>query len=234
MKIAAWSGPRNLSTAMMYSFGSRQDTEISDEPFYAAYLYATGLEHPMRTDILKSQPHNPGEITAKLMGAIPNGKTVWYQKLICNHMIEGISLEWAKEYKNIFIIRHPTRVIASYAQKRENPDLNDIGFVQQAMIYEKLGGLVIESADILSNPKRALQIICAGIDLSFDSNMLSWPKEGNKKEGIWASHWYNGAHASTSFSTAESQIPKLNKKLTKLQDEAMPFYEKLLKHKLDI
>ena len=115
MKIAVWSGPRNLSTALMYSFGARNDFAISDEPFYAAYLNATGIQHPMQEEILSNQEQNPNTVAKNCIGPNPENKDYWYQKHMCQHMIEGFPLEWAKECKNIFLIRHPARVIASYS-----------------------------------------------------------------------------------------------------------------------
>lgn len=234
MKIAAWSGPRNLSTAMMYSFGSRSDTIISDEPFYASYLKATKLEHPMRAKILESQSNNPHEIIESCNGPIPLSKGLWYQKHMCTHILDNISLTWAEKYTNIFLIRHPSRVISSYERKRENPTIDDIGFKQQLKIFNSLGGVVIESSDILKSPEKTLKTLCRHINIKFDPRMLSWSKGGHKDEGVWGEHWYNSAHLSSSFGPPEGPLPKLSKKLIELYEEAIPIYEKLSSHKIKI
>ena len=234
MKIAAWSGPRNLSTAMMYSFGSRSDTIISDEPFYASYLKTTKLEHPMRAKILKSQSNNPNEVVESCNSPIPLNKDLWYQKHMCTHILDNISLTWAKQYTNIFLIRHPSRVIRSYERKRENPTLDDIGFKQQLKIFNNLGGIVIESSDVLKSPEKALRTLCRHINIKFDSKMLFWRKGGHKDEGVWGQHWYNAAHLSSSFGPPEGPLPKLTKNLIELYKEAIPIYEKLSSHKIKI
>lgn len=232
MKIAMWSGPRNLSTAMMYSFGARTDCAVSDEPFYAAYLAATGIVHPMQDEILNSQPQDPNVVAADIAGATPNGKPHWYQKHMCQHMIDGFPLDWASEFKNIFLIRHPTRVIASYAAKREKPTLTDIGFPQQAALFERFGGTVINSADIRANPTDMLTKLCAAIDLPYDEAMLNWPSGGHTSDGVWAKHWYASVWKSTGFAGAEPPLPTLQGDMADLCAQAMPFYDSLKRHSL--
>lgn len=234
MIFAVWSGPRNLSTAMMYSFGSRSDTAIWDEPFYAAYLHQTKLYHPMREEILNAQPNNFQDVINSFTQPIPHKKKHFYLKLICNHMLDGISLSWAKRYKNIFLVRHPARVIYSYNQKRENPTLNDIGFIQQLKIYEELGGFIIESSDVLKAPQKALTEICRQLGIQFEKSMLSWPKGRHEDEGVWGQYWYNNAHLSTSFGPPENSIPTLPSHLSNVYERAMPIYEKLISNKIII
>ena len=144
-----------------------------------------------------------------------------YIKLICNHILQEVSLKWAKSYKNIFLVRHPARVISSYNKKRENPTLNDIGFIQQLRIYEELGGFIIESSDILKYPEKALNKICNYLDLKFEPSMLSWPKGGHENEGVWGQHWYNTAHLSTNFGSSETSIQSLPGHLKKVYECAM-------------
>jgi hypothetical protein len=232
MKIAMWSGPRNLSTAMMYAFGARTDCAVSDEPFYAAYLKATGIIHPMQNDILSSQPQNPETVADHCTGPAPDGKAHWYQKHMCQHMIDGFPLDWANDCKNVYLIRHPARVIASYAAKREQPSLQDIGFPQQAALYDRLGGTIIDSADIRNNPREMLTKLCAAIDLPFQETMLNWPAGGHVDDGIWAKHWYASVWKSTGFAGPEGPLPKLSGEMETLCNQAMPFYEKLKEHSL--
>ena len=144
MRIIAWSGPRNLSTAMMYAFGNRPDFEVMDEPFYAAYLAATGLDHPMRDAILASQPSDPDAVAA---ACAAKPKTHSYQKHMAHHMVAGMPLSWAEGAVHLHLIRHPARVIASYGAKRETITEADIAFAAQATLYDRFGGIVIDTAD---------------------------------------------------------------------------------------
>src|SRR6056297_3273566 len=193
MRIAMWSGPRNLSTAMMYSFAARGDCAVVDEPFYAAYLAQTGLDHPMRDAILAAQPQDPEAVIEKLSGPVPARKPHFYQKHMAQHMIPGIPRDWVREVVNVFLIRHPARVAASFSAKYDNPTLADIGFVQQAELYEYLVGeghspVVIDSADIRRDPSTMLQRLCAALGLDWTPAMLSWPRRGPRSTGR-ARHW---------------------------------------------
>ncbi|WP_071675857.1 sulfotransferase-like domain-containing protein [Nioella nitratireducens] len=237
MKIAMWSGPRNLSTAMMYAFGNRPDCAVVDEPFYAAYLAKTGLDHPMRREILTAQPQDPELVAQALAGPNPDGKDHYYQKHMTQHMIEGVPRDWMQSAVNVFLIRHPARVVASYAAKRENPTLDDIGFRQQAELFHEVratGGnaVVIDSHDIRDNPGDMLEKLCNSIGLPFSEQMLTWPAGGHKDDGIWASHWYGAVWNSTGFAGAEAPLPALEGAMADLASEAMPFYRDLRAHTL--
>ena len=232
MRIAMWSGPRNLSTAMMYSFGARADFAVVDEPFYAAYLTLTGLQHPMRNDIIASQPTEPRAVIDQFLGPVPAGKPHFYQKHMAQHMIDGVPRDWVTQVTNVFLIRHPARVAASFSAKYDNPTLADIGFLQQAELYDHLTArghapVVIDSAHIRRDPEVMLKRLCAAIGLPWDSAMLSWPAGGHADDGIWAAHWYASVHASTGFATAEGPLPDLDGPRADLAGAAMPAYEKL-------
>ncbi|WP_372885112.1 HAD family hydrolase [Shimia sp.] len=227
MKIAMWSGPRNLSTAMMYAFGNRADCAVVDEPFYASYLAETGLDHPMRAEIMASQPQEPAEVVAGLMGPNPNGKPHYYQKHMTQHMISGVPRDWMRDMVNVFLIRHPARVIASYGIKRENPTLDDIGFWQQAELFDAVGGVVIDSHDIREDPEKMLRRLCDAIGLNWDPAMLSWPQGGHKDDGVWARHWYGAVWTSTGFAGAEGPLPEVPEHLRGVLEAAMPFYERM-------
>lgn len=230
-RIAMWSGPRNLSTAMMYSFASRADCTAVDEPFYAAYLAASGETHPMQNAILEAQETDPLMVAQAC--ASPNTKTpLHYQKHMCHHMLPDFPTEWARDCTNVFLIRHPARVIASYAAKRTKVELGDLGFVQQLEIFEKFGGPVIDSAEIRANPEKMLRLLCAQIDIPFDPAMLSWPTGPKDFDGVWASHWYGSAHASTGFAAPEGALPELPNDSEALLEEALPYYEALLSKRL--
>lgn len=237
MKIAMWSGPRNLSTAMMYAFGNRSDCAVVDEPFYAAYLAKTGLDHPMSNQILAAQPHDPQVVAEALSGPNPDGKTHWYQKHMTQHMIAGVPRLWMRDVINVFLIRHPARVIASYAAKRENPVLDDIGFRQQAELYREVLGfggtpVVIDSHDIRESPREMLEKLCDIIGIDFDPAMLTWPRGGHKDDGVWAPHWYGAVWNSTGFAGAEGPLPALHGSAAALCEEVMPYYLQMQPHAL--
>ncbi|SFS84709.1 hypothetical protein SAMN04488040_2082 [Sulfitobacter marinus] len=229
MRIAMWSGPRNLSTAMMYSFGNRADFAVMDEPFYAAYLAATGVDHPMRAEILAAQDNDPAKVAAL---CAQSGRPHIYMKHMPHHMLDGFPMKWAEDCVNIHLIRHPARVIASYGAKREAPSFADIGFGQQTALYDQIGGLVIDSADIRSDPEGMLRKLCDAIDLPFDPAMLSWPAGARAEDGIWASHWYGAVHKSTGFAGAEGALPMLSGDEGLLLEEALPHYDRLYNQRI--
>lgn len=237
MRIAMWSGPRNLSTALMYSFAQRSDCAVWDEPFYAAYLAKTGLDHPMRDEILASQSPDPAVVARELIGSVPAEKPHRYLKLMTHHMLDGFDMGWARGCSNVFLIRHPARVVASYAAKRESPTLDDLGFRQQVEILDMLCAMecdliVIDSFDIRRNPRRALGSLCKALGLRFDDAMLQWPAGPREYDGVWAPHWYSAVHQSTGFAAAEGELPRLTGSLAEVAAQAMPFYQDLARKRL--
>jgi len=224
-RIAMWSGPRNLSTAMMYSFAARGDCAVSDEPFYAAYLALTGLDHPMRDEILASQPNDPNAVGAALKQ--DRAEEIWYQKHMTHHMIDGIPRDWMHEVSHVFLIRHPARVIASYAKKREQPTLEDLGFPQQWSLFQEVkdeGALVVDSSDIRSSPGTMLETMCTKLHIPFTERMLRWSSGGHAEDGVWAAHWYDAVHRSAGFDGAEGPLPDLPKEYLPLLEAALPVY----------
>jgi hypothetical protein len=238
MNIAMWSGPRNLSTALMYSFAARGDCAAWDEPFYAAYLAATGLDHPMRAEVIAGGETDPVRVAAACAGPAPGGQPVFYQKHMTHHMIPGVPLGFMAACTNVFLIRHPARVIASYQAKREAPTLDDLGFPQQAALFDReadrLGRapLVIDSADIRADPKGALTRLCAALGLPFTEAMLSWPAGPKPFDGAWAPHWYPSVHRSTGFDAAEGPLPDTGPDQRPLLAAALRVYERLRAHAL--
>jgi len=232
MRIAMWSGPRNLSTAMMYAFGNRPDFAIWDEPFYAPYLAKTGYDHPMAAEIIAAHESDPEKVAERCLDTIPAQKPHFYMKHMPHHMIDGFPTVWAKECVNIHLIRHPARVIASYGVKRSDITDDDIGFRQQAELFDQIGGIVIDSAEIRQDPENMLKKLCAAIDLPFDPAMFSWSAGPRADDGIWAAHWYNAVHKSTGFAGAEGDLPILTGRDVNLLENALPYYEKMAAHKI--
>ena len=234
MNLAVWSGPRNLSTALMYSFGSRDDFEIIDEPFYANYLIETGLCHPMREEIILSQSESvPGVIDNLTRDRSIIGKNL-YQKHMTQHMVCSVPRDWLDQVKHVFLLRHPARVISSFAKKHNKISEEDIGCKKQVELFSEitkrgLDPIVVNSEDIRKKPEEILTKLCNRINLGFQKSMLSWPKGGNKKDGVWASHWYGSAHKSAGFSGPENNLPNLKGRNANLVEASMPHYSSLLK-----
>ncbi len=242
LRIAMWSGPRNISTAMLRSFGSRADCAVSDEPFYAAYLAATGLIHPQRDDILASQPRDPAAVVAEVTGPVPEGRPVWYQKHMTHHMLPGFDRSWIDRVANAFLIRAPEAVLLSYVEKRAEVTLQEIGLLQQAELFDRVADRlghappVVESRDVLADPRGTLSALCAGLGLSFDPAMLSWPAGRRVTDGVWAPSWYDSVERSTGFAPPppERNFDDLPDALKPLAEAGRPLYERLAKHRLGV
>ncbi len=234
--LAMWSGPRNISTAMMYSFGNRRDCEAWDEPFYGFALKTQGHDHPMRDKIIAAMECDWDKLVEKC--TTPSAKPLLYQKHMTHHMLQGFDRSFASKLTNAFLIRDPSRVLASYTQKWAEVDLNALGFVQQAEIFDMVANHlghappVIDSDDILADPKSMLTKLCKACDIEFDEAMLHWPKGPKSFDGVWAPHWYNAAWASEGFAKPQFKDVLLEPPLAKIADEAMPYYEKLKQHRI--
>jgi Sulfotransferase domain len=233
--LAMWSGPRNISTAMMYSFGNRQDCEAWDEPFYGFALKTQGHDHPMRDETIAAMETDWDKLVVKCTTPSVH-KPLLYQKHMTHHMVPGHDRNFALKLTNAFLIRDPSRVLASYTQKWAEVDLNAIGFVQQAeifdMVAQKLGQAppVIDSVDVLANPRAVLSKLCAACGIAFDEAMLNWPKGPKQFDGVWAPHWYNAAWASENFSAPPAKNVELPAPLARIADAAQPHFQRLKQH----
>ncbi len=227
MKIAMWSGPRNLSTAMMYSFAARGDCSVWDEPFYAAYLAASGSPHPMADAVIKAHETDPVLVAAACSAPTPAGFDHHYMKHMPHHMLPDFPLDWAEGCVHAHLIRHPARVLASYSIKHADVTYEEIGFAQQQNFYERFPGPVIDSADIRRDPSEMLQRFCAEIGLAYTHRLLSWPSGPKPFDGAWGAHWYNAVHQSTGFASAEGPLPAVAPEHADLFAQAMPVYEAL-------
>ncbi len=215
-RIAMWSGPRNISTAIMRSFENRSDTYVTDEPFYAYFLKKTGYQHPGRDEIIQSQNSKWEEITNWLTSDIPGDKSVWYQKHMAHHLLDEDDIRWIKALKNCFLIRHPKDVILSFTNKFILTDTKQLGYPQQKKLWDWLSRetdfkpLIIEAQEITKNPKEELQKLCGNLNIEFYDSMLSWEKGKRDSDGIWAKHWYKSVENSTEFlplSQSRKDIP---------------------------
>lgn len=226
MNVAMWSGPRNLSTAMMYAFAARGDCAVWDEPFYAAWLKATGAAHPMAAEIIAAHEADPARV-AEALATPPRDKPHRYAKHMPHHMVPDFPLDWAETCVHAHLIRHPARVLASYAARRDEVTFEEIGYAQQAEFHARFPGPVIDGTDIRRDPAGMLGRLCAEIGLPFAGAMLGWPAGPKPFDGVWARHWYGAVHRSTGFAEAEGALPPVAPEHVALHARALPIYEAL-------
>ena len=236
--IAMWSGPRNISTAMMRAWGNRPDTLVIDEPFYAVYLKATGKKHSGADEVIATGETDWRKVVAQLTSPLPNGKRIFFQKQMTHHLLPEVDREWLGAVMNCFLIRDPREVIASYVKKREDPALEDLGFVQQAEIFDGVCARtdapppVIDARDVLENPKRTLGLLCDAVGVEFNESMLSWPPGLRGTDGIWARYWYDEVARSTSFEPYRPRRDEVPKHLTEIHKRCRQCYDRLYEHRL--
>ena len=229
-----WSGPRNISTALMRSFSSRPDCFVSDEPFYGAFLKETGADHPMRDEVIASMETNWRKIADTLAGDPPDGSPIWYQKHMAHHMVGPIAPDDLEGMTHAFLIRDPRLMAASYARKRETVTADDLGLRLQREFFDRecnrLGHAppVIDSAYVLAEPEGVLSQLCWMLGINWDMAMLSWPGGPHPQDGVWAAHWYGHVEASTGFEPAEpGEPPELEPELQRVADACMDDYQHL-------
>ncbi len=236
--IAMWSGPRNISTAMMYAFGNRPDCQCWDEPLYGFSLAHRGNDHPLRDEIIAAWGSDFSTLVDGCVAPPAEGKSVFYQKHMTHHMLPGFDRSWIHQLSNAFLIRSPERVLQSYIQKWADVTLRDIGFVEQAEIFDrvadKLGKAppVIDAEDVLADPPALLKALCSALGIPFRSEMLSWPAGPKPFDGVWAPHWYNAVWKSTGFASRSPATPVLPDVVKPIADAARPYYERLWRYRL--
>lgn len=232
-RIAMWSGPRNISTAMMRSFGSRPDTAVSDEPLYAHYLKVTGIPHPGRDDVLARHEPDWRKVTATLAGPVPDGRTIWYQKHMAHHLLPMIGRDWLDALTHAFLIREPDEMLASLVRTYPQAGLADTGLLQQCEIFDRVADRlgrappVVLASDVLKDPRGMLTKLCAALAIPFLPQMLSWEPGRRASDGVWAPHWYAVVEASTGFEPWRDRRVDTPPALQPLRDECRPWYEKL-------
>lgn len=237
-RISMWSGPRNISTAMMRSFGNRPDCRGIDEPFYAFYLTETGLNHPMRDAVIASQSCSWQEVVSELNGPPALMTELLYIKHMTHHILPEINFENFLSHRNCFLIRDPRLVIASYAVKWDRISTEDIGIKRQLEIFkglQKISGetpIVVEAEDILKNPGRVLPKLCELLGIPWQSQMLTWQSGRREEDGVWAQHWYASVDASTGFAPYLEKEVELTNEQELLLAAQLPYYEELKAHKI--
>ena len=238
LRIAMWSGPRNISTAMMRSWENRKDTVVVDEPFYAHYLAVTGKSHPGAGEVVAVGETDWRKVVTRLTTDQPPGKEIFYQKQMAHHLLPEMKRGWLTRLTNCFLIRDPAEVIVSYLKKNEDPTEYDLGFPQQAAIFafvRRQTGLVppvLDARDFLQNPERILRILCGRLGIAFDRAMLSWPPGTRESDGVWARHWYGEVARSTGFAPYRERKVKVPAPLREIEARCRRCYEELYPHRL--
>jgi hypothetical protein len=238
VRIAMWSGPRNISTAMMRAWGNRPDTFVIDEPFYAYYLKATGKKHPGADEAIAAGETDWRKVVAQLTGPIPNDKQIFFQKHMTHHLLPEIEREWLGTMTNCFLIRDPREVISSYIKKLEDPGLEDLGFMQQAEIFdfvcERANSTppVVDAKDVLEEPERLLRLLCDAVGIKFSKSMLSWPPGLRETDGIWAKHWYTEVANTTSFQPYRPARDEVPERFRETYERCCECYERLYQYRL--
>lgn len=233
--IAMWSGPRNISTAMMRAWESRADTRVIDEPFYAHYLAETGLDHPGAAEVIRWGETDWRKVVQRV--ATKSGEeSIFFQKHMTQHMLEHIDRRWLGQVSNCFLIRDPRRMLLSFSKVIPDPSLEQTGLPQQVELFklarEMTGAVppVIAAKDVLLNPERMLRKLCAALDVRFDRAMLSWAAGRRDSDGVWAKHWYAAVERSTGFSRYAEDDSPLPAQMNGLLDECRALYEQMAEH----
>lgn len=238
LRIAMWSGPRNISTAMMRAWENRPDCAVSDEPLYAAYLAMTGADHPGRDEVIAAGETDWRKVADALLGPAPGGRPVWYQKHMSHHLLPGMAHGWIHGLHNVFLVRDPAEVVASYLRSRATVEPADIGLLQQGELFDELAEAsgraptVIDAGDFLAAPEAHLRALCAELGLEFTDRMLHWPAGPRDSDGVWAPHWYEAVWRSTGFEAPAPKAVALDARGRAVAEACRPVYERLRAHRM--
>ena len=234
IRIAMWSGPRNISSTMMRSFSSRSDTHVTDEPLYAHYLKKTGFHHSGYEEIIQSYNTDYNSIKKNLINDIPKGKTVWYQKHMAHHLDPADNLTWTNNLMNCLLIRNPNHVIESFINKNELKDANELGYPQLLKLFQYHNNQIpiVDAKDNLLNPKEMLRKLCTLFKISFEENMLSWNQGPHPQDGIWGKYWYDRLWKSTTFSLYEEKKSIISDRYKDILEKCIVIYDELYEHRI--
>lgn len=242
VRVAMWSGPRNISTAMMRSWGSRPDCAVSDEPLYGHYLSwlppHRRAGHPAADAVIRAMDCDAASVATTLTGPVPGGKPVWYQKHMAHHLTPGMDLDWIHGLTNCFLVREPAAMINSFIKVIPNPTPEDLGLPQQVALFERIRAAtgqtppVIDSADVLRDPRGTLGWLCMRTGVPFDDAMLSWAPGPRPEDGVWAPHWYAGVERSTGFEPYKEKNEPVPDRLTGILERCRSLYARLAGHRV--
>lgn len=239
VRVAMWSGPRNISTAMMRAFENRPDTVVVDEPLYGAYLARTGIEHPGRAEVLASEPTDLGAAIAALARPLPPGRRVHYAKHMAHHVSPEMDLGWTLRFRTVQLIRDPAEVVASYVRSRAACEPDDIGLLQQGWLqglWDRHGVEVpiLDAGEFLRAPEAHLRWLCDWLEIPFTARMLAWPAGPRASDGVWAPHWYDAVWASTGFAPWRAREITLGDHDAAVADACRPIYNALFDRRVRV
>ncbi len=233
LHLAMWSGPRNISTAMMRSWENRGDCAVVDEPLYAHYLEHTGLDHPGRDEVIAAGETDWRKVASQLTGPVPGGRAIFYQKHMTHHLLPHIQRDWLAPLTHVFLIRDPRRVLLSYVKSRPTVTAEDIGVNQQLEIFHHVRSVtgltppVIDAGEFLRAPEAQLRTLCKRLGIEFKPTMLAWPAGPRTSDGVWAPYWYDSVYQSTGFEASAESAVELPARYRGIADEVMPAFEEL-------
>lgn len=238
LRLAVWSGPRNISTALMRSWENRPDTIVIDEPFYAHYLKRVDTDHPGQDEILSHHDSDEDSVIKTLLAPLPAGKTIFYQKHMNKHMLPDMRTDWMDQMTHCFLIREPREMITSFMKIVPNVTLHETGYQEQAdlfnLLIEQTGStpIVIDSRDVLETPRRILSLWCEALGIPFTEAMLNWPPGERESDGIWAKHWYGNVLNSTGFMPYKPKNEEVPRSLYDVLDRCNTLYEQMYSHRI--
>ncbi|HZA75379.1 MAG TPA: hypothetical protein VE623_03215 [Acidimicrobiales bacterium] len=232
VRLAVWSGPRSISTALMRSWESRSDTVVIDEPLYPHYLMATGLAHPGREEVIAAGETDWRRVVAALLGPVPDGISVFYQKHMTHHLLPDIERSWVTGLTNVMLIRDPREVVASYVRARAYVTVEDLGLPQQVQLHDELVAAgrpppVIDVGDFLLDPESYLRAMCRHVGVDFTARMLAWPPGRRESDGVWGRYWYEAVWRSTGFAPYKPRDPQLAGPAAAVAEKCLPLYQRL-------
>lgn len=238
MPIAMWSPPRTVSTALMRSWGNRPDTFVCDEPLYACFLKASGQPHPMADEIIARHDSQWQSVVAWLTGPVPGDREIFYQKHMAHHLLPEVDRGWLDRVTNCFLIRDPREMLPSYVKKNGLPRLEDTGYPQMREIFQQVRANgtavppVIDARELLEDPRRTLELLCASLDIPFTEKMLSWPPGPRTTDGVWADHWYSEVLTTTSFGPYRPKSEPVPDELADVLAQCQTLYDELFEFRL--
>jgi hypothetical protein len=229
-RICLWSGPRNVSTALMYSFAQRDDTRVIDEPLYAHYLRVSGAEHPGRDEVLAAMDADgPRVVRDIILG--PCHWPVLFMKQMAHHLVD-LDWDFLRFTANVLLIRDPREMLPSLARNLPRPTLADTGLAVQVELLDRLREWgqtppVLDARELLLDPPGVVRELCERLGLAFDERMLSWPAGPRPEDGVWAKHWYDALHRSTGFQPYREKTEPFPPHLLPLLEACRPYYDRL-------
>lgn len=231
-RICLWSGPRNVSTALMYGFAQRSDTRVVDEPLYGHYLRVSGADHPGRRDVMAAMDCDGDRVVREVILG-PCDRPILFMKQMAHHLV-GIDTSFLSQTDNVLLIRDPAEMLPSLAKNLPVPELADTGLAVQTDLFRRFAEMgrdpiVLDARRLLLDPQAVLGGLCDRLSIQFSDSMLTWPPGPRPEDGVWAPHWYENVHRSTGFQPYRPKTDPFPDRLARLLEACRPHYEMLLR-----